>query len=268
MRFWGVLVLLAWMMLGCNLQPASEKTIVPTRADEALQGDVWVRVTDAIEYREVFVDLPNGLGFLMHIVRIDPTQVRFRIHYDSTYPHAPQEWQNHLSDAVVFINGGFFDTQNRAQGLLVVDGQSIGQSYVGFGGMFQVDTEGVARVRSLVHKSYRGEGLIQAVQAFPMLIEYGGQLAPTGRGFDDPARRSIIGQDAEGHILFISTGVVGQISLRDVQQWLFQSDLALDVAFALDGGKSSTLYVQFSDRPALLVPAFSDLPIVLAVYPK
>ena len=39
------------------------------------------------------------------------------------------------------------------------------------------------------------------------------------------------------------TGLFGQISFRDLQQWLLESGLNLDIAFALDGGRSTMLYV-------------------------
>ena len=39
-------------------------------------------------------------------------------------------------------------------GLLIKDGMHYGETFEGFGGMFQVDENGMARVRSLVVVSY------------------------------------------------------------------------------------------------------------------
>lgn len=201
----------------------------------------------------------------MHIVRLEPNQVTFRVHYAPGQANTFSRWQALLQDnALAFVNGSFFTEANEAIGLVVADGNYFGASLVGYGGMFQVDPTGRARVRSLVVEGYQGESLWQAVQAFPMLIEPGGVRASTGAGFDDPARRTVIAQDRSGRILLISTGILGEISFNDLQEWLLNSGLDIDVAFALDGGKSAALFVQRTDP--ITIPSFSAFPVVLAAY--
>ena len=159
-------------------------------------------------------------------------------------------------EAALIVNGGFFDEADRALGLVISDGQASGQSFSGFGGMLQVDGAGT-RVRSLVGEPYAGEPLFQAVQAFPMLIEAGGVPAPQGDGFREVSRRTVVAQDRAGRILFIA--VPGSfVSFADLQAWLLASDLDLWAAFALDGGRSTGLYI--GGAADEMYPALDQLP--------
>jgi exopolysaccharide biosynthesis protein len=65
----------------------------------------------------------------------------------------------------------------------------------------------------------------------------------------------------------MTTGLLGHITFNELQDWLLSSGLELDVAVALDGGKSTAMYVTHPNEP-VEIPAFSDLPIILAVYPR
>lgn len=227
----------------------------------------WTSFAPGVEFRTLPVTPPNGFNFDMHIVRLDPAQVQFRVHYRSNDPYTFARWQATLqSNALVFVNANFFTEDYQAIGLVIADGIISGTSLFGYGGMFQVDFDGNARLRSLVQEPYRGEVYQQVIQSFPMLIEPGGFAASTGAGFDDPSRRTVIAQDRSGFILLMTTGLLGEISFNDLQTWLFNSGLDLQVAFALDGGKSTAMYVARPSESPITVSAFSVLPTVLAVY--
>jgi uncharacterized protein YigE (DUF2233 family) len=214
-----------------------------------------------IRVREPYTDTP----FDMTLVRLDPAQVRFRVHYTPLELHAISEWSTMLPDALMIVNASFFTEAFTAVGLVVADGQVSGQSLIGYGGMFQVTGETV-RVRSLVQEPYQGEILDQAVQAFPMLIETGGQIARTGDGFDTPSHRTMVAQDTQGRILFMVTPL-GTLTFRNAQQWLSDSGLNIAVAFGLDGGKSTGMYARASDGE-LLHPSIDPIPVVIAAYPR
>jgi exopolysaccharide biosynthesis protein len=246
--------------LACSISTTVDTPAPSNEPSTPLPAD-WVTVGTGIEYRKLTVN-----NFEMTVVRVDPTQVYFRVHYRPEDPLSFSAWRNELIDAAVFVNGSFFDENNQALGVLVADGNQYGYSLTGFGGMFQVDPNGVARVRSLVQEPYQGEFLQQAVQAFPMLIEVGGVAAPTGEGFDVPSRRTVIAQDFQGRILLMSTGLAGTLSLNDLQSWLLNSGLDLNIAVNLDGGKSTAMSLNRQGETPLLVPALSDLPVILAVY--
>ncbi len=249
------------MLAGCNAVRVSHTvTVVPQGS--TVTYDVWRTVAAGIERRDLDVSHVNDRA--MHVVRLDPSQVIFRVHYRPGAPLTLAGWVDALPTAAVIVNAAFFDAADHVVGLLVSDGQAYGTSFVDYGGMFQVDAAGV-RVRSLVHEPYQGEALMQAVQAFPMLIEVGGVLARQADGFERPSFRTWIGQDRAGQII---VGVTHQmISLADLQIWLLSNDLNLHIAFALDGGRSTGLLINVPGRDEAY-PAFDRLPSVMAVYSR
>lgn len=248
--------------IGNQEQPTA--TFVPTPTQPPV--DLWQTVAPGMELRTLRIGQPyTDSSFEMTLARLDPAQVRFRVHYTPLELHSFSEWSSMLSDALLIVNASFFTEAFTAVGLVVADGQVSGQSLIGYGGMFQVTGETV-RVRSLVQEPYQGETLDQAVQAFSMLLEAGGQLARTGDGFDTPARRTIVAQDTQGRILFMVTPL-GTLTFRNAQSWLADSDLNIEVAFALDGGKSTGMYARASDGE-LLHPSVDPVPVVIAAYPR
>jgi hypothetical protein len=259
-RSWFVL---AWLVLfGCTLTRVTDSvTLSPPATSTPVSA--WQSIAPGIERRDVDLRLSGGRRARAAVLRFDPTEVTFRVHYNPDDPHTITGWHDRLPQAAVILNGGFFDETHRALGLLVSDGQIFGQSFVGFGGMLQVSTFGV-RVRSLVGEPYQGELLIQAVQAFPMLIEAGGVLAPQGDGFDRRSRRTLIAQDRQGRIL-VAVILYDMVSLADLQDWLITSDLDVYIAMGLDGGKSSGLIVSVPGHSETH-PNLDEVPSVIAVY--
>lgn len=247
------------MLVGCNVTRFADES---AQAPPSAGGGpvVWQALGGGIERREMsLAPYQNGSA---PVLRIDPAAATFRVHYSPGVPRSLVEWRDALPNARVIVNANFFDENDRALGLLVSDGQVFGSTFTGFGGMFAVSAAGV-RVRSLVAEPYQGEALLHAAQAFPMLIDAGGVLAPQGEGFNTASRRTWIGQDVQGRILFGVTQFA--VSLADLQQWLLSSDLSLYVAFALDGGRSSGLVIAAPDHREVF-PAFDRLPAVIAVY--
>ncbi len=257
---------LAGALAGCSLTRAAIPTPTPTFTPAPTASAGWELVRPGIEQR---MDTIPGGGLLSAravIVRLDPAQVSFQIAYRPGEPLSLNDWRAALPGAAVIVNGGFFDETSRALGLVVSEAQSFGQSFSGFGGMFQV-TDAGPRVRSLVSEPYQGEPLWHAVQSFPMLVEAGGVAAPRGDGFDVPARRTVIAQDGAERILLILTPL-SEVTFSAMQDWLLSSDLDVRIAFALDGGRSTGMLIDYPDNPDDVYAAFDRLPSVIAVFPR
>jgi uncharacterized protein YigE (DUF2233 family) len=197
----------------------------------------------------------------LSIVRLDPAQVRFQVGYEPDPPLALPAWQS-LSGAQAIINGGFFDEQYRSTALLISDGRPVGESYVGRGGMFAVDTNGAVSLRYLAEQPYDpNESLVEAIQGWPMLIRDGTPIY----GFEDGkrARRSVIALDQAGRVLLLASAT-SSFTLAELAAWLAESDLDIDAALNLDGGSSTGLMVRAGDLRER-IDAFVPLPIVLMV---
>jgi exopolysaccharide biosynthesis protein len=179
----------------------------------------------------------------MAIVRLDPSTVYFRVHYDPSQPLKVSAWAEHLQSLLV-INGGYFTPEHEATGLLISDRQTWGAVYGDFAGLFAVTADGQVNVRWLHDQPYDpAEPLTQGVMSFPVLVKPGGVMGfPADADDGMSARRTVVTQDFEGRILFIAAPR-GHLSLHEMAVFLAESDLGIDVALNLDGGPSTGLWL-------------------------
>lgn len=263
----STLLTTASLLSGCFISPATAVpptptvTLVPPVEPTVAASDGWTLLLPGIEQRGYY---PGGeYGFSQFAaIRIDPSLYTFRVHYSPGAPLSLAQWRTALPDAVAFINANFFDAGGYIQGLLVSDGVVYGQSYVGFGGLFQVEG-GQPRVRSTVYEPYYGESLEQAVQAFPMLMLEGQPVFETNRA-DRASRRTVVGQDANGRVVFFVSASLFGMRLQDLASYLASTDLGLVNALNLDGGGSSLLFV--NSNPVSQISSFDAVPAVIGVY--
>jgi uncharacterized protein YigE (DUF2233 family) len=260
---WSSVVALA-SLIGCA---------VPAPAQIAPEGDVpiaqdaaaWAEIAPGMSQRMLAPGARYPLTRFIAL-RIDPARYAFRAHYQPGAPLTLDEWRARLPEAIAIVNANFFDQGNRALGLVVADGVVYGESLRGRGGMLEV-VDGAVRVRSLIAFPYAGEHLEQAVQAFPMLIA-GGRAVYADPRPDRPSRRTVVGQDAAGHIVLLVTPGLTGLPLGELTTFLAQSDLGLVEALNLDGGGSSMLAIDVPGAPPVRARAFDPVPAVLAVYAR
>ena len=221
------------------LPPASTFTPSPTRTPVPADTG-WQPAGDGVEIREL--DVAHQLRRdRLFIARVHPGRVTFRVRYDPIRPLRVGQWLAE-DGARLAVNGGFFDPQNRALGLLIADGVPFGQTYVDLGGLFGV-REGRVQVRSLIVQPYTpGEAFDQMVQSFPTLLVDGAinaEIRDDGR----TAPRAVVGVDRQGRVVFLVSPRPA-FSVTGLATWLARSDLDLDSALNLDGGTSSGLLVR------------------------
>lgn len=220
----------------------------------------WQVIAPGLELRS---DGPAGspLGGLA-VLRIDPNQYVFRVHYSPQQPQRLTDWELTLPDALAITNAGFFTPEHLAIGLLVSDGIASGTAIQAYGGSFVVRA-GQPRILSNVFEPDLGDQLEQAVQAYPLLVYSGQRLYETSTR-EEVTRRTVVAQDGQGRILLMATPLLG-LSLDSLAQFLVDSDLGIVDALNLDGGGSTMLYV---DRPGnpLRLASLDPVPAVVAVY--
>ncbi len=196
------------------------------------------------------------------IVRFDPSAYKISIMYDVHNAGSVHEWFQALQPLVV-VNGGYFDQQRRATGLVIFDGVKRGESYQGFGGMVLTNASGEFELRSLRQQPYDPNELLpQAMQSAPMLIQPGGEVSE----LDDNqarARRTVVTRDTNGRVLLIVSDFP-VFTLSELAQALKRSDLDLDAALNLDGGRSSGLYLQTATA-SVQINSLDRVPLVLVI---
>lgn len=270
-------------MVACTLTScasAATATIIPTVASPEpkllptsqpgsnISDTGWKTLQTGLEKRRI--DLhgdQNQLIESLHILRLSQNLFRLDVAYSES-PKNLEDWRKEMN-ALIAVNGGYFRVENEKyipNGLTIIDGNSLGSSYENFGGMVAINDYG-AEVRWLVDKPYSpAEELRAALQSFPMLVKPGGILGFSAENEDNlRARRTVIGQDRDGNLLFIITPK-GYFTLHQLSAYLTKSDLNLDIALNLDGGPSSGMAIK--DDVQDTIPAQSPLPVVILVSPR
>lgn len=242
-----------------SASPSATTAASPTGAPSSAG---WTRVDDAMEARTLQLSAGASTA-TASIIRFDPQSYRVSVKYDPFQPGFLNEWNDALQP-LALINGGFFDENDRATGLVIFDGVARGETYQGFGGMVVINADGQFELRSLRQQPYDpNEPLQQAMQSAPMLIQPGGALSELDAD-EDRSRRSVIAQDRQGRVLLIAVDLPF-LTLPELAQALAESELDLDAALALDGGRSTGLYVNREQRIA--INSFDQVPLVITVEP-
>ncbi len=275
-RDWAALGILLVVVLACGAPPAPTPTALPTVTPipptlTPVPFDTgWQSLGNGMEARRLRVELGETVDRLW-IARVDPALARFRVLYNPADARTVRSWFDSLgadkaAQPRLVVNAGYFTPEKAATALVVSDGARSGQSYVGFGGMFFVGG-GQVGVRSLSAQPYSaGEALDQAVQSFPMLVQPGGLPAVV----DDQgqsARRTVVGQDRAGRIVFV-VSAQPIFTLNRLSAFLAASDLDLDAALNLDGGTSSGLW--YADQVGNIsgIDSWVGVPAVIVAEPE
>jgi exopolysaccharide biosynthesis protein len=230
-------------------------------ASSVIPDSGWTTVGTGLERRVINEsELESGAYKTLYLLRIDPAHYRFEIGYRPEDPQSLARWSTD-SGALIVANGGFFNDEGEATGLIIADGNVSGTSFEEFGGMLSI-VDGRPELRWLTQEPYLpSEELTAALQSFPMLVEPGGKLG-VKENDGERARRTVIAQDSESRILLI-VAPSATFTLSEISRYLVDSDLNIDRAINLDGGASTGLLLT---DPAEGIPAFVELPSVILIY--
>lgn len=237
------------------------------RMSNAAPDTGWSALQPGLERRVIqLCDQENKYVESLHLWRLDQKHFRLDVAYQET-PKSLENWQQ-TTNALMVVNGGYYSVTNEKyspDGLTIVNGKAAGQSFAGFGGMLAIKDSG-AELRWLVQKPYDPyEAFHAAMQSFPILVQPGGRLGfGPERENNVGARRTVIGQDKKGRILFI-LAPQGYFTLHQMSLYLTASDLSLDIAVNLDGGGSTGILVA---NPHEVISSDRALPFVILVYPR
>jgi hypothetical protein len=244
--------------------PTPTLNISPAAAPKPEPG--WALLRPGLEKRiyPIYNDANQQVEWL-HTWRLDQSYFRMDVAFNAT-PKSLEIWQRD-TNALMVVNGGFYSVENESyfpDGLTIVDGQASGRSF-NRGGMLAID-ESRAELRWLTQEAYNPlESLQAALQSFPILVTPGGRLGfGSERESNVRARRTVIGQDKAGRILFM-VAPQGYFTLHQLSVFLTESDLNLDIAINLDGGGSTGILVA---DPHEIIPSNRPLPFVIQVYER
>lgn len=255
-------LLFALLLPACAAKQAAYGSSAPAgSAPVPAAVDDWHATEGAMELRTLRLRAGELVGDAT-AVRFDPAAYRVSVKYDITNPGTVGEWFAAIKPLTI-INGGYFDEGGHPTALVIFDGITRGVSYEGFGGMVAIDAQGQFELRSLRQQPYDPEeDLQQAMQSAPMLIQPGGEIGDF-EADSDRSRRSVIARDRQGRIVLLVTNMP-VFTLAELAQALHGSDLDLDAALNLDGGRSTGLFVRAGDAD-VTIDSLERVPLVLVV---
>jgi uncharacterized protein YigE (DUF2233 family) len=223
----------------------------------------WMSQEEGVDLRQMDVVAAYGTERAT-LVRLDPAAVQFLVRYDPDNPRRLSAWAAE-TDALLVVNGGYFNPDNEAIGIVVSNGQRWGSTLGDYAGMFAVTADQQVSVRWLGASPFDPvEPLAEAVQSFPVLVKPGGLMGfPAGADDGTPERRTVVAQDRAGRIVVV-VAPGGLLSLHDMAVFLASADLDIDVALNLDGGASTGIWLAAGERE-VRVDSGVALPVVMLV---
>lgn len=264
--------ILAFSIPACSLFPTLTVNGTPVAngngTSNATELGKWKAVAPGIDLRYEDWKSPNDNEDVVTILRLDPHKINFSVHYQPDNPLTASQWLT-KEKANVVINGGYFDQQNNAEGMVIIKGQRYGTNYTNFGGMFSVNPQGTVDLRFMQQRPFdpNAEQLEYAAQSQPMLVTPGGKRT-SFEANSNTSPRSIVARDTRGNILFIASPHYA-LTLDDIADHLVQSDLSIDSALSLDGGSSTALYARgTTDQQVSIDAGHGAIPIIIAAKEK
>ncbi len=223
----------------------------------------WLSVVPGMEVRSLPVTTSLGIE-RVNLTRLAAEGFHFRIRYTPGQAQPLRAWAMQTG-LLLTLNAGYFSEAYEVIGLTIVEGRPYGFVYEDFAGMFTVKQNGEVSVRWLRERPYSyNEPLVAGVQSFPVLVKPGGVMGfPPDADDGSPARRTVVAQDRDGHILFL-IAPRGYFSLHELAVWLVSSDLGVDIALNLDGGNSSGLWLDEGPHP-IQIDSYTPVPAVITV---
>jgi hypothetical protein len=208
-----------------------------THAAAASEAPAWTALPSGLETRTV--DRGEGADpRWVLLVRADLARVEVRVIAPAS--PATADAAAGAVHALLAINGGFFDAQQRPIGWLVADSRALSApNEKGWAAL--VVRGGRASITSIAR---RGDAPVEsAVQAGPRLVSAG---RPNDELKPQSARRSFVGLDGSGHVVVGTTGPF-PAGARELAAWLARPEsdggAGLADALNLDGGSSTQLFV-------------------------
>jgi uncharacterized protein YigE (DUF2233 family) len=217
------------------------------------------------------------------LLRLDPVRVRLRaLHYlrePERQPLAISEWMRRTGALAVF-NAGQYYPDLSYMGLFVSGGEVVSRRmHPGFRAALVAEPVGRdtlharrARVLDLARDPLDADrpGWREVAQSF-MLFDRDG--SPRVRQSDQVAGRTVVGEDAEGRIVVVTSE--GGYTLWDFARLLRGARLGLVNAMSMDGGREAQLVVDAGGmhyssygRQTNPSPTPVPLPAVVAVVPR
>lgn len=215
-----------------------------------------------IEYQDLGASLLNPWSHI-HVFRIDPEKNQLDVVLASEFsrPHASVDEFSQYSNALITLNGGFFDRRFHPLGLRVSNNkQQSPLKYISWWGIFYIK-DGKPHITT--HRQYPPENKVDfALQSGPRLL-INGRIPSLKKGV---AERSALGITKDDKVIILVTDNT-PMSTTTLAEVMKASPLNCVNALNLDGGSSSQLKASM-DSFEVGVHGFSRVSDAIVVRPR
>ncbi len=213
----------------------------------------WRPITPGIEYQDIGHNLINPWSHI-HVFRIDLKKIKLDIitAHELDRHQASVDQFAHRSQALIAINGGFFDKNYQPLGLRIGNTHQYSPvKDISWWGIFYIFNH-TPHITNFSHYSQHNHPDF-AIQSGPRLVIHG-QIPSLKPGH---AERTALGITKNNHLIILVTDHA-PMTTYELAKLMQSSPLSCQDALNLDGGSSSQLYVQ-TDNFQLNVQGFSGV---------
>lgn len=222
----------------------------------------WKAIAAGVTYRD---SAPTSLSPWSHIhtfkINLKQNEINLVLAKDLHHEFASAADFARQDDAILAVNGGFFDNHYRPLGLRIQNSHPLSPiKPISWWGVFSIRNNNATI--SSYHQFQNAPGTSFAIQTGPRLLING--KIPTlkpGR-----AERTALGINRQGEVILIVTEY-NPLTTTELAQLLQKAPLNCIQALNLDGGSSSQLYTK-TDNLTLSVHGFSQVSDGIIVTPK
>lgn len=197
---------------------------------------VWREIETGFAVAELSVIADGREVDRILLNRIDSLRYRFVVRNEPASDRDLDQWEQALPEAVLIVNGSYFNPKGLPDTPLISEGVFIGpENYDAKAGAF-VAGNGFAAVKDLTHQDWQSAlaGATNAMVSYPLLVGSAGQIHVSTKS-RWLANRTFVAEDTSGRIV-IGTTKDAFFSLDRLAEFLKDSPLGLKIALNLDGG--------------------------------
>jgi len=228
---------------------------VPALADD------WRELAPGVEYRDLGGSLLAPWSHI-HVFRIDLKKnfLDLAMAKEISRPYASVDEFSQHSNALITINGGFFDRNHRPLGLRIAHQQELNPiKRISWWGIFYIKNQKPALTNL---REFRKDKQIDfALQSGPRLL-VNGKIPSLKPGI---AERSALGITTKDHVIMLVTDNT-PMTTTELAELMQSPPLNCNEALNLDGGSSSQLKAQI-DSFQINVHGFSNVSDAIVVKP-
>ncbi len=223
-----------------NVTRLASELLTPNPTQSVTLSEDWQTISNGVSMRAVVYPY-NNTQYQLQVVRVDPKQAEFSLHYEKQ-GKTVQQWIENKENTIM-INAGFFKEENAPVGLLFIEGKRLDNHRVALenSGLLQKNGHSV-EILNLATTPLPAEKTLQhAVQTYPVLIDHGKVVVQ--QRLVKQARRTAIGVDKDKNVYLI-TANYPHLGLYDFAKVLQDSTLSLTKVLNLDGGGSTGIAIK------------------------